>query len=182
MFKRELALRPNCLLTRRPLYFLTGPRSLFYYRNPWKDLHNFLYQHGYKVSVIKLPFQSHSDRKIYLKSFISQMDQAHFFCDAITYQELKPLLDQTERSTITVFSEINLHYLPDTHHQILMNHKVKSLSYVLHQIYLKLKKISTPSAAEVGLKIPAKTYDKILDHCVKLAEIDFYEVDLNIQS
>lgn len=182
MFKRELVLRPNCLLTRRPIYLLTGPRSIFYYRSPWKELHNYLYQHGYKVFVFKLPFQSPTQKAAYVKAMLTKLNQSHIVCDATTYQELQPLLSQTENSTLTVLTDSQLVNLPQKTFQVVMNHKVFSLSYSLHQAYLKLRNINTPSAAEVGLNIPAKTYDKILDHMVKLAEMDFYDVDLNIQS
>jgi hypothetical protein len=179
MFKRELALRPNCLLTRRPIYLLTGPRSIFYYRSPWKALHNFLYQHGYKIFVFKLPFQDKTQREGYLKAMITQLNQSHIMCDAITYQELRPLLEQAKNSTITVLTDSLLGNLPDQTFQISMNHKAFSPRYSLHQAYLKLRHINTPSASEVGLNIPPQIYDLILDHCVKLAEADFYDLDLN---
>ena len=179
MFKRELVLRPNCLLTRRPIYLLTGPRSIFYYRSPWKALHNFLYQHGYKVFVFKLPFQAKTQREGYLKAMINKLNQSHIMCDATTYQELRPLLEQTKNSTITVLTDSLLVNLPEQTFQILMNHKVFSPSYSLHQAYLKFRHINSPSASEVGLNIPPQTYDQILDHCVKLAEADFYDLDLN---
>lgn len=182
MFKRELVLRPNCLLTRRPIYLLTGPRSIFYYRSPWKALHNYLYQHGYKVFIFKLPFQAKSQREGYLKAMLAKLNQSHIICDATTYQELEPLLIKTENSTITVLTDSQLVNLPKKTFQVVMNHKTFSPSYSLHQAYLKLRNINTPSAAEVGLNIPHETYDKILDHCVELAEMDFYDVDLNIQS
>jgi len=112
----------------------------------------------------------------------AKLNQSHIMCDATTYQELSPILNQVENSTITVLSDSLLLNLPKQTFQILMNHKVFSPSYSLHQAYLKLRHINTPSAAEVGLNIPLETYDRILDHCVKLAEVDFYDVDLNIQS
>ena len=182
MFKRELALRPNCLLTRRPIYLLTGPRSIFYYQYPWKELHNYLYQHGYKVFVFKLPFHSKVARFDYLNAVLAKLDLSHVICDATTYQEVKPLLNKIQQATVTVLSDYHLMNLPEQSFQILMNYQVFSLSYSLHQAYLKLRNRATPSASEVGLKIPDETYDKILDHCVKLAEIDFYDLDLNIQS
>lgn len=182
MFKRELVLRPNCLLTRRPIYLLTGPRSLFYYRSPWKALHNFLYQHGYKVHVFKLPFQSKIQREGYLHAMIAKLNQSHIMCDATTYQELRQVLNQTKNSTLTVLTDSVLVNLPEQTFQIIMNHKVFSPSYRLHQAYLKFRQIHTPSASEVGLDIPIATYDQILDHCVKLAEADFYDLDLKTES
>jgi hypothetical protein len=182
MLKRELALRPNCLLTRRPIYLLTGPRSIFYYRSPWKALHNYLYQHGYKVFVFKLPFQSKTAREDYLRAMQTKLNQSHIICDATTYEQLKQILCQIENSTITVLSRYSIINLPENSFQILMNFKVCSPSYSLHRAYLKIRKIPTPTASEVGLRIPHKTYDQLLNHCIKLAEMDFYDLDLNIQS
>ena len=32
------------------------------------------------------------------------------------------------------------------------------------------------------ISLDHKSYDLILDHCVRLAELDFYDLDLNLQS
>ncbi len=181
MFKRELVLRPNCLITRRPLCLLTGPRSLFYYRSPWQALHHYLFQHGYKVEIMKLPFQSYPQRENYLKLMLGKLTQSHIMCDATTYRELGSILSQAEQSTMTVFTDTKLDNLPKGTFQLKMNYPVFSLAYGLHKFYVKLRNIETPSASEVGLNIPAQLYDQILDHCVKLAEMDFYDLDLNYE-
>lgn len=182
MFKRELVLRPNCLLTRRPIYLLTGPRSIFYYRSPWKALHNFLYQHGYKASVFKLPFQSLTQRHDYLMAMKDKLNQSHIFCDRTTYEQLSDILKQTKNTTVTVLTASPLNLLAPQTYQIVMDDRAFSFSYAIHQAYLKLRKIKTPKAIEVGLNMCPENYDMILDHCVNLAEMDFYDVDLNIQS
>ncbi|MBC7457946.1 MAG: hypothetical protein H7235_06685 [Bdellovibrionaceae bacterium] len=130
--------------------------------------------------MFKLPFQAQVQREGYLKAVLAKLNHSHIICDATTYQELRVLLNQTEHSTLTVLTDSHLLGLPKKTFQILMNHQVFSLSYFLHQAYLKLRNINTPSAAEVGLNIPPETYHKILDHCVKLAEMDFYDVDLTV--
>lgn len=46
---KALELRPNCLLTRHPIAFLSGPRTLFRLFDPWNDVPLFLREHGYEV-------------------------------------------------------------------------------------------------------------------------------------
>ena len=53
----NLALRPNCLMTRNPLVFITGPRSLFFYEKLGGTLQDFVAAHGYVVLNPVLPFR-----------------------------------------------------------------------------------------------------------------------------
>lgn len=50
---KGLELKPNCLLTRYPIVFLSGPRSLFRLFDHWNDVPMFLREHGYEVFVIE---------------------------------------------------------------------------------------------------------------------------------
>ena len=54
----NLVLRPNCLMTKHPLVFLTGIRSLFYYEKLGALLQDFIAAHGYVVKSPVLPFRS----------------------------------------------------------------------------------------------------------------------------
>lgn len=49
---RHLELRPNCLLTRYPIVFINGHRSLFRLFSHWNDIPLYLREHGYDVLVI----------------------------------------------------------------------------------------------------------------------------------
>lgn len=141
MFKRELALRPNCLLTRRPIYLLTRPRILFSLRSPWKKLHYFLHEHGYRIFIIKAEHD--------LNQRVDQLNQSHIFCDSITYNKFREIFVKNEHSTLTILSDSFLPDLPKDVFQILNNRN---------------------------------SYDQILDHCVHLAELDFYDLDLKPQT
>jgi hypothetical protein len=93
VFKNDLVLRPNCLLTRRPLKFISSKRSLFFYK-PYDRIIHFLYEHGYQVELIKN---------------IKKLDPAllnysHLFCDELTYENNMSLLQATQNSTINIIS------------------------------------------------------------------------------
>jgi hypothetical protein len=111
---------------------------------------------------------------------LPKLNQSHIVCDSVTYQELNAILNLARLSTITILTDSKLTHLPDQTFQILMNYKTFAPLYSLHQAYLSRRKIKSPTASEIGLNIPHEIYDKILDHCVKLAEVDFYDLDLNI--
>lgn len=70
-----LTLTPNCLLTRHPILFLNGPRSLFHFINHWNDVPRYLREHGYEVFTFDMRFNRH------LKSFDST--ELHAALDAM---------------------------------------------------------------------------------------------------
>lgn len=49
---KGLELRPNCLLTRYPIIFLSQPKSLFRIVDDWCDVPLFLREHGYDVLIL----------------------------------------------------------------------------------------------------------------------------------
>lgn len=76
MFKKKLVLRPNCLLTRKPIVFISGNASPFLYKKPWQEAVYFLYEHGYKVEVLQLPFHKTSSKTLFFKNWVQkQLDQ-----------------------------------------------------------------------------------------------------------
>jgi hypothetical protein len=50
---KELELRPNCLLTRYPIAFLSRSRSLFRVFDLWRDIPYFLREHGYEILLVE---------------------------------------------------------------------------------------------------------------------------------
>ena len=50
-----LELRPNCLLTRHPIAFLTTSPTITRFFDDWHDVPLFLREHGYEVLVIDVP-------------------------------------------------------------------------------------------------------------------------------
>lgn len=49
---KGLELRPNCLLTRYPIIFLSKPKSLLRPFDAWRDVPLFLREHGYEVLIL----------------------------------------------------------------------------------------------------------------------------------
>jgi hypothetical protein len=166
------ALKPNCLITRRPVLFLTPPRSLFYYKDPWGWVSHILTEHGYKVSVFQIPFQNTKNQKIILEKNMTSLQKNHLFVDAVTFNNLKDVLENIEHSTLTVISEKNINNSKIYTFQPV--DRIFSLSYFLHQKWCSILGLNTPEYSEILNRCTEKSWHKLLDHCVKLAEIDFH--------
>lgn len=97
---KQLELRPNCLLTRAPLVFVTGRRSLLYFLNYWNEIPEFLREHGYQVQVCSLPWRGFDSRYSALSSFIEKQPRPiHLIADATSKFEVEKLL-LTQRSRL----------------------------------------------------------------------------------
>jgi hypothetical protein len=98
-------LKPNILLTRFPLIFVTGHRSLFYFLGYFEQIPNLLASHGFEVFHLTLPWQSHQRRLHHLHKFLllrsSQGQRFHFFIDSSTQPELAALLAKENFSCIS---------------------------------------------------------------------------------
>jgi hypothetical protein len=78
---KNLELRPNCLLTRYPLAFLAGPRSLFHSGEHWNEIPSYLREHGYEV--IELQPSARGDRLAEVLAALSSLEgQCHLFADS----------------------------------------------------------------------------------------------------
>ena len=49
----DFELEPNCLLTRYPLLFLSGKRSLLYFQDYWNNIPKFLSSHSTQPTLEK---------------------------------------------------------------------------------------------------------------------------------
>ena len=90
---------PNCLLTKYPLVFIPGPRSLFYFMRYWNEIPHFLASHGYEVFLASLPWKDSEKRKKYLLDFLTAKSQdskekIHLFFDQSSVLEISDLLRQ----------------------------------------------------------------------------------------
>jgi hypothetical protein len=63
---------PNCLLTKYPLVFIPGPRSIFYFMRYWNEIPHFLASHGYEVFYLGLAWRGSSRRKNHLAQFLNE--------------------------------------------------------------------------------------------------------------
>jgi hypothetical protein len=69
-------LQPNCLLTRYPVCFLHGYKTLFNAFRYWKGAPDYLSAHGYQVFELAVPWRADAEtRSLYLKT---QLDELTF--------------------------------------------------------------------------------------------------------
>lgn len=94
-YQLEFTLQPNCLMTRWPVVFITGPRSIFYFAHYWNLYPVFLAEHGYEVFTIHLPWKKAAERRDRLLGILTAEagKKFHFVVDESTYTELAPLLN-----------------------------------------------------------------------------------------
>jgi hypothetical protein len=169
---QNLVLRPNCLLTKAPLVFLTGPRSLFFYSRLGAELQDYLAAHGYQVVNVPLPFRSQTNRQFALTRWYEQQsgnNGQHFILGPETYFEFKTQLDQIPNSSLTIISKqfiapkIPAWRIP--------------MMYRLHQWFCQFYRIK-PERYENTLSVSdSQVYDRFLDHCVELAEDEVLGAD-----
>lgn len=74
--KFNYKLTPNCLLTRYPIVFLSGKKSLFYFGNYWNFVPQFLRDHGYEVIDLELPWRNPDLRKQILLQTIERFEKS----------------------------------------------------------------------------------------------------------
>ena len=179
-----MKLRPNCLLTRKPIFLIAPHRSIFYYKKPWGSLHNLLYQHGYKVEIFHLPFRGTHLRNQVLQKKIAHLQNAHIVIDPVSYAELKDCFKNLENSTLTIITHD--HFDPTSQQVDQQIHETKIFNlppsssqnrkfsiYKLHQMYLKFFDQNTPDSRDLFLDLNENDQNSILDHFIKLAELDF---------
>lgn len=147
-------LSPNCLLTRKPILFLTGHRSIFYFKRYWNFFPVFLAEHGYEVYHLRLPWTKTHERTQRTLDFLKGQQQIHkayhLVMDSVTYAELKPLLSQERlesvQSLTVTFTEqksIQTSLQPNLYPTAYLEMKQSkapifiSLSFLLHKILCK---------------------------------------------
>lgn len=172
----NLALRPNCLLTKYPLVFIPGPRSLFFYHRPWGQLPRFLFEHGYVTFTLSLPFRDSSRRILHFKNWLEQQQGKtfHFILDSVTYKELKSVLTNPMAETITVISQTDSDVFENAQTWIPLLKSKSTWNYRLHQLFSKMNNTETPPYSETFADSNLTNYNRFLDHCIELAENDVY--------
>lgn len=158
----KIKLKPNCLLTKRPLKLVSGPKSIFFYNKPWGDLPEVLYEHGYKVSVMLLPFNNKTLRQKAFLNRLSELHNSHIIIDEKTYLEFAEALKQVHNSTLNI---IGKDFKPD--------YTTTSFTYKLHQAWVKTLGFEATSPQNLFLNAKKQTWYSFIDYCVKLAELDF---------
>ena len=187
-------LHPNCLLTRWPLLFVTGPRSFFYFSAYWNGYTSYLAEHGYEVFNLRLPWNKTPYRQKRFLDFIEQQEKLgrkfHLFVDPPTFGELEELLRTRNSPAIMSLTEISdsirSHHsgalkalpVPFANVELLTSAKaplVTRFTYALHKI--SLTKYFLPSLSVLGAcEDTALTNARLLlERSQVLAEQDFRE-------
>jgi hypothetical protein len=91
---RHLTLRPNCLMTRHPIVFVSGQRSLFRPFEYWNDIPIYLKEHGYEVMVLQSPAAS-SRPCVSSEEFLAPVEcipgKIHLIGDSTSESQLREL-------------------------------------------------------------------------------------------
>ena len=156
----NLVLRPNCLLTKYPLVFISGPRSLFHYARFAGDAQDYLAAHGYRVFAPVMPFRSKALRELVLRKWLESQPEKefHFFLSPATRAEFKSVFENYKNSTFTSpadFAETS---------------KSEPLQYILHKFFCFLNQSKAEPYNDTAPFTSPRFLDRILDHCIDLAE------------
>ena len=168
----NLVLRPNCLLTKYPLVFISGPRSLFFYEKLGSNLQEFLEAHGYKVQCPTLSFRSALNRKLELTNWFKSNPSPHYHL--ILAKKTKLEFEEIFKHLPSLSFTFSDDYSVETPTEQSFSNSISQapLQYRLHQLFCKL---NGTKALDYSAVFPVKTklvYDRFLDRCVELAEND----------
>jgi len=171
--RTSFELKPNCLLTRHPVVFITGPRSLFYFRQYWNAYPEILAEHGYEVFLLHLPWQG-PRRKSKMQEFLNtrpaEVRGFHFICDSVTAQEMMSLLEHSSLALSVTVLRQPPEAVPPLASSVLVC--FLRLSYRLHG--LRHSSLSLPTAEDLGIDSPSSRL-WLLQRMQVLGEQDFLE-------
>ena len=89
-------LQPNVLMTRYPLIFVPGKRSLVYFLHYWNQIPEYLAAHGYEVYTLTLPWRNSERRKKALENSLRLLENKgqkfHLFVDGDTSVEVESVI------------------------------------------------------------------------------------------
>lgn len=188
-------LEPNRLLTRWPLLFVTGPRSLFYFSCYWNFYTVYLAEHGYEVFTLQLPWNSLRSRRRHLEKFLDFQEKNqkyfHLVLDSATFSEFEDLLRRRKSAALISLTEVqdnqnattsySLSAFPVPTDRIDCHSQVKAsffleLAYKFHRITLRSRKYLYPLASLSTLgAVPSTALSQgrsLLERAQTLAEMD----------
>ncbi|UOF02354.1 hypothetical protein [Bdellovibrio reynosensis] len=184
-------LTPNCLLTRWPILFVTGPRSIFYFSKFWNLHPVFLTEHGYEVFTVHLPWKNADQRRQRFEEFLSQQENHkrhfHLVVDSPTFTELESVLRGRRSSAIKSITEMtddsskqeskSLFALPVPFATIecrlsKAEPKLLKLSYRLHKYMVKPIRPASLSTLGAIDETAIQNCQLLLERASNLAEMD----------
>ena len=189
---KKFSLKPNCLLTRNDLTFISRPKSWFNYKNSWNPLFVGLLEHGYKIREFPLPFKKSEHRLHIMNKFIcSTQTPTHLFIDFQDYTDLKEYFknDYFHFFSITkplkslTIVDFGLSQTPTNTHTLISFNNLKSnisllnlddSDYILHP-WLSFVEQSFSMNYFSKLKFHSHLKEILLNRCQELAELDFMQ-------
>lgn len=186
----EFKLEPNCLLTRWPILFITGHRSIFYFSSYWNIYTSFLAEHGYEVYTLHLPWNNNRLRRERFKLFLDEQEKQqrifHIVVDMATFEELKDIIFD-RKSVIVSLTELRDENFPDNNQSLYPFPIIKNsfacksaqnpslLQTLCHKLHRQLTKQNPlPSLDTLGgnPKTAISNSLRLLEHMKTLAEMD----------
>ncbi|UYL08475.1 hypothetical protein B9G69_015635 [Bdellovibrio sp. SKB1291214] len=187
-------LQPNCLLTRWPLLFVTGPRSFFYFSNYWNIYPSYLAEHGYEVFHLRLPWSNSLLRQSRAIEFLKAQDAAklrfHLVMDSATLQEFQTILKDLRPECIISITEItdseNKSQTNSLRAPVVPQETIEALpsrqgsffikwAYQLHRLILPGRPLSSLSALGAVEETQLQNARLLLERAQSLAEMDLRE-------
>lgn len=163
-------LQANRLLTRYPLVFLSGKRSLFYFMGYWNQIPHYLASHGYEVFLKPLAWAKDEVRRTQIHQFLERQSEQgktlHLIVDPLTRSQLDCLLTEHSYSclrSVTVIEPPELSSPPNP---------------LFWKIHLLLTKQNPKlSIQALGFRLSDSLKNIYLDRCQFLAERDLIQGD-----
>ena len=177
---KNLVLRPNCLLTPSQLVFLPGPRSLLFYTEPFGQLPGFLYEHGYRVQLINLPFRLKNARVRALTLWLQKNkgEKFHFVLAESTYAEFKSLIPAEAVASLTILTNLQAPSTAGVQNFLIKDSSSALIStpitYRVHEIICLSSMVQATPYSQTFSNANRTLLDRFLDHCIKLAEDELY--------
>lgn len=186
---KQWELKPNCLMTRHPLVFITGRRSLFYFLSYWNQIPNFLSEHGFDVTILSLNWNNTNIRtKQLVQNFVGLErvhKKVHLFIDQTTLSELVLLIQNRDFESIASITLIgNGAKLPPYRLKIpiyeleLIPHKFSApIFWKIHSVLTFQFKMKSEIASltQLGWNLKAENGYTILERVQDLAERDLIQ-------
>jgi hypothetical protein len=160
-------------MTRSPVVFVTGFRSLFYFFSYWNMIPLFLREHGYEVQVWNLPWKDSAEQLRILQMSLRQAPRpVHLFLDSSNEDLQKVLLsDGPHITSLTSTKDLSLPSVEPAS----WRDWVGGVIFKTHLFYQKIRTPlrATPNENELGLYEGAISWqieNIYLNHIIRLAE------------
>lgn len=137
----ELELRPNCLLTRHPIAFIAGRRSVFRLFDHWNEVPLYLREHGYDVLTIEPNPRSVSASA--LKALDELPGPCHIIADSSLSSDLETIARSRHANAASLTRVCNPRRRPRTRRRALAIDDLKPLESAIEEFEI-------PSARPAG--------------------------------